>query len=249
MGKAKINAQIQSIQKNKMNMFQNLGELVYNLHINGVISIEQCAGMCNEITSYNDTIEELQKLAEEIEMKKNAPVYETVAGADAVCPICASVNPAGSKFCAICGAEIPAAVAETLAPSAQGVVCANCGAVNEESSKFCANCGFGLAVVPVAEPVVVEEVVEEPQSTSSSIFTSEPKPEVAEMICSNCETINEPTARFCAGCGYDMIAGKTNAEVFYTSKDDTPEGSVCPNCLTNNEVGARFCATCGTQLV
>ena len=232
MGKAKINAQIQSVQKNKMNMFRNLGELVYNLHINGVISIEQCEGMCNEITSYNDTIAELQKLAEEIEMKKNMPVYETVTGADAVCPICASVNPAGSNFCAVCGAEIPTVANASFV---QGIACANCGAVNEEGAKFCYNCGFGM--------------VTENSQDQQSVSISDPLPQKAEVVCANCETVNEPEARFCAGCGHDLTADYTSTEVFYTSKDDTPAGSVCPNCLANNEVDARFCATCGTQLV
>lgn len=234
LDKAKINSQIQNIQKNKTNLFQNLGELVYNLHINGVISVEQCAGMCNEITSQNNTIAELQKMIEELEMKKNLPVYEAPAAPKSVCPICASVNPSDSRFCAICGAEIPSTSKANCA-QVSGVICSNCKAVNEKGSKFCFNCGFAIS----------EEIVAKQQT--SSIYTSEPKPEMAGAVCSNCETLNEPGARFCAGCGYDMTV--EDKEIFYTSKDDTPEGSVCPNCLTNNEVDARFCATCGTQLV
>lgn len=227
MGKAKINAQIQSVQKNKMNMFRNLGELVYNLHINGVISIEQCEGMCNEITSYNDTIAELQKLAEEIEMKKNAPVYETETGTGEVCPICATVNPQGANFCAVCGGQIPVALTENEMQEKSRVSCENCGALNDENAKFCENCGYAMATV------------------ETDVYVSETK----NIICANCKTENIPDARFCAGCGHDLTADYTSTEVFYTSKDDTPAGSVCPNCLTNNEVDARFCATCGTQLV
>lgn len=153
--KARLNTQIQEIQKNKKTMFTNLGELVYNLQVSGVIDIEQCRGMCNEVTSFDAQIEQLQKQVEELEMRKVAPTYTA-----------------------------PATVAG-------GVACPNCSTVNEPGAKFCAGCGSPIPEAPVAveEPVITQAPVE----AAPSGFT-----------CPNCETINEPGAKFCAGCGSNI---------------------------------------------
>ncbi len=107
--KAKINTQMQETQKNKMNMFRSLGELVYNLHMSGVIQVEQCQGMCNEITSLNAKIEECQRQIADLEAKKLASSVRTVEGG-VTCPNCGSVNNAGAKFCAGCGTPVENAV-------------------------------------------------------------------------------------------------------------------------------------------
>jgi hypothetical protein len=49
------------------------------------------------------------------------------------CPACKADNPAGSKFCAGCGAPLP--------KSPVPVRCAACGAESPEGSKFCKGCG------------------------------------------------------------------------------------------------------------
>ena len=52
----RVGNKIKGTQKNKMKLFCNLGELVYNLHMNDIINIEQCKGLCDEITAHNETL-------------------------------------------------------------------------------------------------------------------------------------------------------------------------------------------------
>jgi len=56
------------------------------------------------------------------------------------CPKCQSDNPAGTKFCAECGAKIELA-------------CPNCGAAIPPGGKFCAECGRDLTVVSIGSGV------------------------------------------------------------------------------------------------
>ena len=194
--KARLNTQIQEVQKNKMTMLRNLGELVYNLQVSGVIDIEQCRGMCDEVTSFNSQIEQLQQQVEDLELKKNVPTYTAAPMAGGMtCPNCSTVNEPGAKFCAGCGmamAGIAAPVVEEVTAAPETSVCPNCETINEPGAKFCAGCGMAMA--EVAAPVVeeapaVEEVVAAPTAP----------------VCPNCETINEPDAKFCAGCGSPMV--------------------------------------------
>lgn len=168
--KARLNTQIQEVQKKKIAMLTNLGELIYNLQVNGVVDIEQCRGMCNEVTVFNEQIEQLQQQVEDLEAKKNVPVYAAPA------------------------------------PAEGGVVCPNCSAVNEPGAKFCAGCGTPMDV-PAAEPVVAEEVapVEETVAEPVESVYETPAPEVSAPICPNCETANEPGAKFCSICGTPMV--------------------------------------------
>ena len=61
------------------------------------------------------------------------------------CPSCKAENPAGSKFCAGCGAALP------KTPIA--IRCASCGADSPEGSRFCKGCGrpVGAASVSVGQ--------------------------------------------------------------------------------------------------
>jgi membrane protease subunit (stomatin/prohibitin family) len=52
------------------------------------------------------------------------------------------------------------------------------------------------------------------------------------VTCSNCQTVNQAGAKFCASCGTSMA----------------PPGVVCANCQAENPQGAKFCASCGTSL-
>jgi hypothetical protein len=49
------------------------------------------------------------------------------------CPGCNTENPAGSKFCAGCGAALP--------KTPVNIRCATCGAESPEGSRFCKGCG------------------------------------------------------------------------------------------------------------
>lgn len=102
--KAKMNTAIQEAQRDKINLFKNLGELVYNLYISGVAEIEQCNGIYKEITALNEKIEECQKQIANLEMKKTAD--EPIATSGAVCPNCGAAIDDDAKFCAGCGMNL-----------------------------------------------------------------------------------------------------------------------------------------------
>lgn len=74
--KTRIKKRIQDTQYKKMQMLRNLGELVYNLHMSGDLSVDECVPMCDKITSYSEVIKELQTKAQEIEDMKIAPAVE-----------------------------------------------------------------------------------------------------------------------------------------------------------------------------
>ncbi|MBQ3124195.1 MAG: hypothetical protein IJC09_02070 [Clostridia bacterium] len=74
--KTRIKKQIKDTQYKKMQMLRNLGELVYSLHMSGDLSVDECAPMCDKITSYGEEIKELQSKAKEIEEQKIAPADE-----------------------------------------------------------------------------------------------------------------------------------------------------------------------------
>jgi class 3 adenylate cyclase/tetratricopeptide (TPR) repeat protein len=56
------------------------------------------------------------------------------------CPSCTAENAATRRFCAECGAALPAP-------------CANCGFANEPSAKFCGGCGKPIQAAPGAPPI------------------------------------------------------------------------------------------------
>jgi hypothetical protein len=61
------------------------------------------------------------------------------------CVTCNTENPAGSKFCAGCGAALPKTPVD--------IRCASCGAESPEGSRFCKGCGraIGAASVTVGQ--------------------------------------------------------------------------------------------------
>ncbi len=112
--KANLNTQIKDTEREKNRLLQNLGTLVYNLHANGEIEIEQCVGMCTEIAAMNQKIVALQQQLQDLEMPKTQPVQYTQTAATSA-PIvngircrCGFVNKEGSKFCAKCGQALAA---------------------------------------------------------------------------------------------------------------------------------------------
>jgi class 3 adenylate cyclase len=56
------------------------------------------------------------------------------------CASCTTENAAGRRFCAQCGAALPAP-------------CTNCGFANEPSARFCGGCGKPIAAAPGAQPI------------------------------------------------------------------------------------------------
>lgn len=91
--KTRIKKQIKDTQYKKMQMLRNLGELVYNLHMSGEVSVEECVPMCDKITSYSEMIKELQTKAQEIEEMKITPsVKDTTQISEPDTAVCTDNN-------------------------------------------------------------------------------------------------------------------------------------------------------------
>ncbi|MDD6762460.1 MAG: hypothetical protein PUD92_02285 [Clostridiales bacterium] len=77
----RLGNKIKETQKNKVKLFCNLGELVYNLQMSGVINVKQCEGMCEEISEYDEKLRLLTeaeaKFAKSVEYKSDLPDIPT----------------------------------------------------------------------------------------------------------------------------------------------------------------------------
>ena len=114
--RANLNTKIKEAESEKARLLQNLGALVYNLHANGEIEIEQCAGLCSEVTTADNNLCELQQQLQKLEASKNQ------------------------------GNQQPQVTQTVTAqqPVTSGVQC-ECGHTNSQNAKFCAKCGKPLA--------------------------------------------------------------------------------------------------------
>lgn len=72
------------------------------------------------------------------------------------CLNCGSENSAAQQFCGVCGAKLPAALAQPTMVSQQKIKCPNCGSQNLAGQQFCGTCGARL--VEMAAPSPVAEV-------------------------------------------------------------------------------------------
>ncbi len=118
--KANINTQIKDKERDKNRLLLNMGTLVYNLHVNGEIHIEQCEGLCGEIAGTDQEIAALQEKLKELEMQRTQSAQTTQYTE----PIYTQTT-----------------VQQT--DEKGGIVC-ECGFVNKETAKFCAKCGKAL---------------------------------------------------------------------------------------------------------
>ena len=106
--KARLNTQLQEIEREKQNIFQSMGNLIYNLQMNDEIHIRQCEKMCDEIAALNHRILEIQ---EQMRMYEAARMqgtpyaaFNSAAAADGIqCGQCGFTNSKAAKFCAQCG--------------------------------------------------------------------------------------------------------------------------------------------------
>lgn len=114
--KARINAEIEEIGKERIKLIQNMGALVYNLQITGQIKIEQCIPICNEIAMGEMKIEELKKELKDLENMKTQNVENKNIAADLgekLCQ-CGFINKDTAKFCAGCGKPLSALTEEEI---------------------------------------------------------------------------------------------------------------------------------------
>lgn len=134
--KANVNTSIKDAEKEKSILLQNLGTLIYNLHISQEITIEQCAGICGEIAMIDQKIMALQQQLQALEANKaqvvQTPQYmqssqhtqtsviqqtpqvqfepqqETIEtqNENKNICVCGFTNKPEAKFCAACGAKL-----------------------------------------------------------------------------------------------------------------------------------------------
>ncbi len=102
--KVKLNMQLQDIEKQEKALCQQLGSLVYNLHISGDIHVEQCDGICEEITSYKKQYEQIKQSIEALE--KNTSSGDVQQIVDGIKCRCGCMNNKTALFCYNCGASL-----------------------------------------------------------------------------------------------------------------------------------------------
>ena len=108
MEKAKLNTQIQDIEREKNSLLQNIGLLIYNLQVSGELTVEQCSGMCDEIKTADEQIAMLKKQIQTIEMQKGQTTsynqgFTNQSIENGIRCECGNINKSGAKFCAKCG--------------------------------------------------------------------------------------------------------------------------------------------------
>ncbi len=107
--KVKLNMRLSDIEKQEKALCQQLGSLVYNLHISGDVHIEQCDGICADIAIYKKQCEEIKRSIAALE--KNGA--DTSSGeirqiVDGLKCRCGCMNRKTDLFCYNCGASLNA---------------------------------------------------------------------------------------------------------------------------------------------
>jgi hypothetical protein len=99
--KAKINSAIKNLKDEKKQLTELLGMKIYEIYTSGKeIANEDIAGIAGEITKRIELAtaqeEKLKQLDVELSTAGRSKEYSPVCE-------CGKINPAGSKFCSICG--------------------------------------------------------------------------------------------------------------------------------------------------
>ncbi len=106
-----------------------------------------------------DTVQFEQAAETEI-VKDEAEIAKAKAGADIICYFCNTPNPAGSKTCSQCGADLTQGAARASGQvlgalqtgPAEPIICPNCGHSNAPNAPQCAQCGASLTRPKAAPP-------------------------------------------------------------------------------------------------
>jgi Double zinc ribbon/zinc-ribbon domain len=135
----------------------------------------------------------------------------------------------GKKFCSDCGTPVQ----PTSPPDASGQflpTCSHCGGDVKPGASFCMHCGAALAAsnnpthfTPDPAPAMNTCPACHAQVTGTSMFCTQcghdmhaavaPQSVAASAFCTNCGKQNDPSVRFCGGCGNQLVAA---AQTGYT---------------------------------
>lgn len=89
--------------------------------------------------------------------------------------------------------------------------------------------GFGGTLLYKNADYIIDLITGEVEKTTS---------EEDEVVCQECNTPNEPKAKFCVNCGTEIILPKEK------TKD-----LVCQECGADNDQKAKFCFQCGAEMM
>lgn len=107
--KTKINTVIKSLEDEKRQLAEILGNKVYKFcteNAEGDIPRDEAVSICNEISARIEQIEVQKKKIEALDAEMNQVMgNSTLTGATSMCQ-CGHANAVGAKFCAKCGSKL-----------------------------------------------------------------------------------------------------------------------------------------------
>jgi membrane protease subunit (stomatin/prohibitin family) len=127
--------------------------------------------------------------------------------APATCQKCRAVNPAGMRFCGVCGSTLSQAVPASM-------TCDRCGTAVPRGAKFCPNCADPVNACP--------NCGEDNPATSIKCRSCG---HAMPQSCRACSASVPDGAKFCPECGVKVLLACSKCGV-----DLLPSVKFCPNC-------------------
>lgn len=106
--KTKVNSIIKSLEDEKKQLSEILGNKVYDIYMSlgeGDISRDEIMSICNEISTRIEQIKEQKARIEELDAEMNQVMGASVSATTGICS-CGHQNAPGAKFCAKCGSKL-----------------------------------------------------------------------------------------------------------------------------------------------
>jgi NADH pyrophosphatase NudC (nudix superfamily) len=144
---SRLRSQRRAIEDDMKEAFEELGHIVYRLHVNGRLEAEadrirgKCEGLAQreqQIGAIDEQIRAAQARAQEALSRRPVTATGTCA--------CGAALLEAARFCGQCGRPVEAAVLEP-AQDAPSPACQACGEVFPPRARFCGACGARLAAV------------------------------------------------------------------------------------------------------
>jgi hypothetical protein len=134
-----LKQQIRELQSQETQAINSLSSQVLALYEAGTLTQPELVSLCRRVDDVRKQITEL-----EAEVSKLQPPA-AIPAAEARCPKCSALVPAGAVFCQSCGSRLePAAPAPSPAAATPAQFCVFCGAQLRPGARFCPTCGKAL---------------------------------------------------------------------------------------------------------